>query len=99
MSYEDDFRFRAGYAEGLWAGMARGSKQVEHRNMPYSASIDRLNLFVRTYNILCREGVATIGELLACTEARLLQMDNFDKKCLDDVRIAIAQFNYVLRER
>ena len=95
MSYDD----RAAYAAGLWAGIARGSKQVEHRDMPYDTPIDRLDLFIRTYNVLRREEVATVGELLACTEAKLLRMRNFDKKSLDDVKVAIAQFNYVLREQ
>ena len=48
--------------------------------------IEELELGVRSYNCLKREGIQTIGDLVSKTEAELLNIPNFGKKSIDEVK-------------
>lgn len=56
-------------------------------NMMYtSMEIDFLDLSTKTYNGLKRGGINTIGELLSCTDEELLNIRNFGKGCLEEIK-------------
>jgi DNA-directed RNA polymerase subunit alpha len=48
--------------------------------------IEELELGVRSYNCLKREGIQTVGDLISKTEAELLNIPNFGKKSIDEVK-------------
>ncbi|MCL2324599.1 MAG: DNA-directed RNA polymerase subunit alpha [Actinomycetia bacterium] len=48
--------------------------------------IEQLNLSVRAYNCLKRQGVNTIGQLCECTENDLLNVRNFGAKSIEEVK-------------
>ena len=45
-----------------------------------------MDLTVRSYNCLKREGIHTVGELIARSEADLLDIRNFGQKSIDEVK-------------
>lgn len=47
--------------------------------------IEELDLGVRSYNCLKREGIQTIGDLTSKTEAELLNIPNFGRKSIEEV--------------
>ncbi len=48
--------------------------------------IEDLDLSVRSFNCLKRQGVNTIGQLVECTEADLLNIRNFGAKSIEEVK-------------
>jgi len=48
--------------------------------------IEQLDLSMRSYNCLKRQGVNTVGQLVACTEADLLNIRNFGAKSIEEVK-------------
>ena len=52
--------------------------------------IEELDLTVRSYNCLKREGIHTVGELVARSEADLLDIRNFGAKSIDEVKAKLA---------
>ena len=50
------------------------------------ARIEELDFSVRTYNCLKKANVLTIGDLLQISESELMQIRNFGKKSLTEVR-------------
>ncbi len=59
--------------------------------------IEDLELGVRSYNCLKREGIQTVGDLVGKTEAELLNIPNFGKKSIDEVKEKLAERNLSLR--
>lgn len=59
--------------------------------------IEELELGVRSYNCLKREGVETVSDLIARTEAELLNIPNFGKKSIEEVRERLAERDLKLR--
>ena len=51
--------------------------------------IEELDLTVRSYNCLKREGIHTVGELVARSEADLLDIRNFGAKSIDEVKVKL----------
>src|SRR6476659_6152958 len=64
----------------------------------FALPIDDLDLTVRSYNCLKREGVHTVGELVARTEADLLDIRNFGQKSIDEVKIKLHQLGLSLKD-
>jgi DNA-directed RNA polymerase subunit alpha len=62
-----------------------------------SMMIDDLDLGVRSLNCLKREGVETVGDLLARSEQDLMCIPNFGRKSLDEVRERLEKNNLKLR--
>ena len=70
-------------AEGIEIGPA----PVEAGLVPELAMpIEDLDLTVRSYNCLKREGINTVSELVALTEDQLMNIRNFGSKSVDEVR-------------
>jgi DNA-directed RNA polymerase subunit alpha len=59
--------------------------------------IDDLDLGVRSLNCLKREGIETVGDLLAKSEQELMCIPNFGRKSLDEVRERLEKNNLKLR--
>lgn len=53
--------------------------------------IEDLDLTVRSFNCLKRQGVNTIGQLTECTEADLLNIRNFGAKSIEEVKDKLQQ--------
>jgi DNA-directed RNA polymerase subunit alpha len=60
--------------------------------------IEDLDLSVRSYNCLKREGVATVGELLDKTEQELLEIRNFGSKSVDEVKEKLTELGVAMKE-
>ena len=60
--------------------------------------IEELDLTVRSYNCLKREGIHTVGELVGRSEADLLDIRNFGAKSIDEVREKLADMGLALKD-
>ncbi|MCA1713426.1 MAG: DNA-directed RNA polymerase subunit alpha, partial [Actinobacteria bacterium] len=60
--------------------------------------IEELDLSVRSYNCLKREGVSTVGELVSKSENDLLEIRNFGSKSIDEVKDKLAELGLGLSE-
>jgi DNA-directed RNA polymerase subunit alpha len=60
--------------------------------------IEELDLSVRSYNCLKREGITTVGELVTKSEGDLLDIRNFGQKSIDEVREKLQELGLSLRE-
>jgi len=80
---------------GLSLGPAEGDGEVsdDHR-LP----IEDLNLSVRSYNCLKREGVNTVGDLIQRSEQELTDIRNFGQKSIDEVKSKLDELGLSLRE-
>ena len=63
-----------------------------------STPIEQLDLTVRSYNCLKREGVHTVGELLARSEADLMDIRNFGAKSIDEVKAKLQSLGLSLKD-
>lgn len=63
-----------------------------------STPIENLDLTVRSYNCLKREGVHTVGELLARSEADLMDIRNFGAKSIDEVKAKLQSLGLSLKD-
>jgi DNA-directed RNA polymerase subunit alpha len=59
--------------------------------------IEELDLSVRSFNCLKRQGVNTIGQLTECTEADLLNIRNFGAKSIEEVKDKLQQMDLSLK--
>ncbi len=82
-------------AEGIEIGP---SPQEADHIAAFALPIDDLDLTVRSYNCLKREGVHTVGELVARTESDLLDIRNFGQKSIDEVKIKLHQLGLSLKD-
>ena len=64
----------------------------------YQITIEELNLSVRSYNCLKREGINTVGELVQKSEAELMDIRNFGQKSIDEVKEKLIELGLGLRE-
>jgi DNA-directed RNA polymerase subunit alpha len=60
--------------------------------------IEDMDLSVRSYNCLKREGVATVGELVQKTEQDLLDIRNFGQKSIEEVKQKLAEMGLGLAD-
>ena len=60
-------------------------------------TIEELNLSVRSYNCLKREGINTVGDLVQKTEAELLDIRNFGQKSIDEVKAKLEDLGLELK--
>lgn len=60
--------------------------------------IEEMEFSVRTYNCLKRASLMTIGELAQVSEADLMNIRNFGKKSLTEVKEKLAQFGLSLKD-
>jgi DNA-directed RNA polymerase subunit alpha len=60
--------------------------------------IEDLELSVRSYNCLKRQGVNSVGQLAECTEADLLNIRNFGAKSIEEVKDKLQQVGLGLKQ-
>ena len=60
--------------------------------------VEALDLTVRSYNCLKREGIHTVGELISRSEADLMDIRNFGAKSIDEVKDKLASMGIALKD-
>ncbi len=89
----------AEFTEGGPGGIVVGPDDAFEALSPDLAlPIEDLDLSVRSYNCLKREGCATVGELVKKTEQDLLEIRNFGSKSIDEVKDKLAELGLALSE-
>ena len=63
------------------------------------ARIEELDFSVRTYNCLKKANVLTVGELVQITEQDLMNIRNFGRKSLNEVKDKLSQLGLNLKKR
>ncbi len=82
-------------AEGIEIGpSAADTFAAEQLTMP----IEQLDLTVRSYNCLKREGIHSVGELLGRSEADLMDIRNFGAKSIDEVKAKLQTLGLALKD-
>ncbi len=82
-------------AEGIEVGPSPAeAADIANFAMP----IEEMDLTVRSYNCLKREGIHTVGELVSRSEADLLDIRNFGAKSIDEVKIKLNQMGLALKD-
>ncbi|MCK4778184.1 MAG: DNA-directed RNA polymerase subunit alpha [Actinomycetia bacterium] len=61
--------------------------------------IEDLELSVRSYNCLKREGVDTLDQLIERTEGELLKLRNFGQKSIEEIKEKLAQLELSLKSK
>ncbi len=85
--------FTDGYqGPGAADGRQRGGRAVINDERP----VEDLELTVRSYNCLKREGVDTIGQLATMTEEELMNIRNLGMKSVDEIRSKLLEYGYSL---
>ena len=57
-----------------------------------------MDLSVRSYNCLKREGINTVSELVALSEHQLMNIRNFGQKSVDEVRDKLIEMGLSLKD-
>jgi DNA-directed RNA polymerase subunit alpha len=75
-------------------------REAEDESQPsdYAITVEELNLSVRSYNCLKREGINTVGDLVQKSEAELMDIRNFGQKSIDEVKAKLEELGLHLRE-
>jgi len=75
-----------------------GPAEDESAPSDYSITVEELNLSVRSYNCLKREGINSVGDLVGKSEAELMDIRNFGQKSIDEVKAKLEELGLGLRE-
>jgi DNA-directed RNA polymerase subunit alpha len=78
--------------EGIFAAAVDEGESV------LDTPIEELDLSVRSYNCLKRQGVNTIGQLSECSENDLLNIRNFGAKSIEEVKDKLQQMGLGLKQ-
>lgn len=78
-------------------GADRGPAEAGRRSSFDDMPIEELELGVRSYNCLKREGIETVGDLIAKSDQELMCIPNFGRKSIEEVRERLAKNNLKLR--
>jgi DNA-directed RNA polymerase subunit alpha len=82
-------------AEGIEIGPSPVDEQLA---ADLALPVEDLQLTVRSYNCLKREGIHTVGELLSRSEQDLLDIRNFGSKSIDEVKAKLAEMGLSLKD-
>ena len=82
-------------AEGIEIGPAPVEQVLSNE---LSMPIEDLDLSVRSYNCLKREGINTVSELVALSETQLMNIRNFGQKSVDEVRDKLISLGLSLKD-
>jgi len=77
-------------------GYAPGSNPSHDRLM---LPIEDMDLTVRSYDCLKREGVTSVGELIEKSEEDLLEIRNLDQKSIDEVKAKLEELGLSLKKK
>ncbi|MGK2874353.1 MAG: DNA-directed RNA polymerase subunit alpha [Nocardioides sp.] len=82
-------------AEGIDIGPSPVDEQLA---ADLALPVEELNLTVRSYNCLKREGIHTVGELISRSEQDLLDIRNFGAKSIDEVKLKLHEMGLSLKD-
>jgi DNA-directed RNA polymerase subunit alpha len=82
-------------AEGIDIGPSPIDEQLA---ADLALPVEDLQLTVRSYNCLKREGIHSVGELLSRSEQDLLDIRNFGQKSIDEVKSKLAEMGLSLKD-
>jgi DNA-directed RNA polymerase subunit alpha len=82
-------------AEGIEIGPSVGDAALAS---DLALPIEDLDLTVRSYNCLKREGIHSVGELVGRSEADLLDIRNFGAKSIDEVKEKLGEMGLALKD-
>lgn len=82
-------------AEGIDIGPSPVDEQMA---ADLALPVEELNLTVRSYNCLKREGIDTVGSLIVRSEQDLLDVRNFGQKSIDEVKGKLAELGLSLKD-
>ena len=85
-----------GEGPGLDLGPEPGDEEVTG---VLAQPIEDMDLTVRSYNCLKREGVTTVGELVQKSEDDLLEIRNFGQKSIDEVKAKLEELGLSLSNK
>jgi DNA-directed RNA polymerase subunit alpha len=80
------------------ASVTVGPAEDEQVPSDYQITVEELNLSVRSYNCLKREGINTVGDLVQKSESELMDIRNFGQKSIDEVKAKLEELGLGLRE-
>jgi DNA-directed RNA polymerase subunit alpha len=80
------------------ASVSVGPAEDEDQPSDYAITVEDLNLSVRSYNCLKREGINTVGDLVQKSESELMDIRNFGQKSIDEVKAKLDELGLGLRE-
>ena len=75
-----------------------GPAEADELPSDYQITIEELNLSVRSYNCLKREGINTVGDVVQKSESELMDIRNFGQKSIDEVKVKLEELGLGLRE-
>ena len=82
-------------AEGIDIGPSPVDEQLA---ADLALPVEDLQLTVRSYNCLKREGIHTVGELIGRSEQDLLDIRNFGAKSIDEVKAKLVEMGLSLKD-
>src|SRR6478736_3173052 len=82
-------------AEGIDIGPSPFDEQLA---ADLALPVEDLQLTVRSYNCLKREGIHTVGELISRSEQDLLDIRNFGAKSIDEVKAKLVEMGLSLKD-
>lgn len=90
----------AAYEDGGPGGIAVSPEEVQSSTFDATDQmpIEDLDLSVRSYNCLKREGIGTVGELRLKNESELLEIRNFGAKSVDEVKEKLTELGLALAD-
>ena len=68
-------------------------------NEIYLRPVEGLSLSVRTFHGLLNADIKYVGELVQCTEQELLELKNFGRKSLNEIKAILAELGLSLGMR
>src|SRR5919205_4372698 len=84
--------FTDGYERSRTEARGRVGRPVITDERP----VEDLELTVRSYNCLKREGIDTIGQLATMSEEELMNIRNLGMKSVDEIRSKLIEYGYTL---
>ena len=84
------------FTDGYSQGRTQTASRVDRPIITDERPVEDLELTVRSYNCLKREGVDTIGQLATMTEEELMNIRNLGMKSVDEIRSKLMEYGYEL---
>ena len=84
------------FTDGYEGSRAEARSRIGRAVITDERPVEDLELTVRSYNCLKREGVDTIGQLATMTEEELMNIRNLGMKSVDEIRSKLIEYGYTL---
>jgi DNA-directed RNA polymerase subunit alpha len=84
------------FTDGYEASQMESRSRIGRPVITDERPVEDLELTVRSYNCLKREGVDTIGQLATMTEEELMNIRNLGMKSVDEIRSKLIEYGYTL---